>query len=244
MCSQAVCRGACCPRKWLWFGHELLAQTARLAIPRRLAARTRSAVEEVARSRPAGLLARHRGQLFGACCARGKKTGPNPTDLRKAGSKHHIITEAHGVPLKAIVTAANDHDVTQLLPLVSGIPPIAGKPGRPRLARSAKAIAPTTRSRIGGPWPGAAFVVCWPAAIRHMAAVWARRAGWLNAHWPGVNFQKKCASRDSRSEEVYCSLILPLRMTSAYLAISRLTWAPSWSGELATGSSPSVTMKS
>jgi transposase len=30
------------------------------------------------------------------------------------------------------VTAANDHDVTQLIPLVEQIPPVAGKPGRPR----------------------------------------------------------------------------------------------------------------
>jgi transposase len=30
------------------------------------------------------------------------------------------------------LTKANRHDVTQLLPLVEAIPPIAGKPGRPR----------------------------------------------------------------------------------------------------------------
>lgn len=31
-----------------------------------------------------------------------------------------------------ILTKANRHDVTQLLPLVEAIPPIGGKPGRPR----------------------------------------------------------------------------------------------------------------
>ena len=30
------------------------------------------------------------------------------------------------------LTGANAHDVTQLLPLVEAIPPVAGKPGRPR----------------------------------------------------------------------------------------------------------------
>jgi len=30
------------------------------------------------------------------------------------------------------LTGANRHDVTQMLPLVDGIPPVAGKPGRPR----------------------------------------------------------------------------------------------------------------
>jgi transposase len=34
--------------------------------------------------------------------------------------------------LAATVTAANRHDVTQLLPLVDAIPPVSGKRGRPR----------------------------------------------------------------------------------------------------------------
>ena len=71
-------------------------------------------------------------QLLGACRARGKKTGPNPTDRRKAGSKHHLLTDAQGIPLTVILTEANRNDVTQLLPLVNGIPPIAGKRGAPR----------------------------------------------------------------------------------------------------------------
>ena len=59
-------------------------------------------------------------------------TGPNPTDRGKPGSKHHIIVDANGIPLAAIVTAANVNDVTQLIPLVDALPPIAGKPGAPR----------------------------------------------------------------------------------------------------------------
>ena len=62
----------------------------------------------------------------------GKKTGPNPTDRRKPGSKHHVITDARGIPLAVILTGANRHDVTQLLPLVEAIPPIRGQRGRPR----------------------------------------------------------------------------------------------------------------
>lgn len=62
----------------------------------------------------------------------GGKTGPNPTDRRKLGSKHHLITDAHGAPFAAILTAANVNDVTQLMPLVDAIPPIAGRPGPPR----------------------------------------------------------------------------------------------------------------
>jgi transposase len=62
----------------------------------------------------------------------GEKTGPNPTDRRKRGSKHHVLTDAQGIPLAALVTGAHRHDVTQLLPLLEAIPPVRGKRGRPR----------------------------------------------------------------------------------------------------------------
>jgi len=42
-----------------------------------------------------------------------------------------LVVDAAGTPLAAILTAANRHDVTQLLPLVDAIPAIRGKPGRP-----------------------------------------------------------------------------------------------------------------
>ena len=62
----------------------------------------------------------------------GERTGPSPVDRRKKGSKHHILTDGHGVPLAATTTAANVKDVTQLRGLVEAIPPVRGKPGRPR----------------------------------------------------------------------------------------------------------------
>lgn len=43
-----------------------------------------------------------------------------------------MITESGGLPLAAKVTAANAHDVTQLLPLVDAIPPLCGQVGHPR----------------------------------------------------------------------------------------------------------------
>ena len=52
-------------------------------------------------------------------------------DRRKRGSKHHLVVDANGVPLAATLTAANRHDVTQLIPLIDAIPPIKGKPGAP-----------------------------------------------------------------------------------------------------------------
>jgi len=42
------------------------------------------------------------------------------------------LTDAGGVPLVVQLAAANEHDVTTLLPLVVEIPAVAGKPGRPK----------------------------------------------------------------------------------------------------------------
>ncbi|MGP8296735.1 IS5 family transposase [Streptomyces inhibens] len=61
----------------------------------------------------------------------GPATGPSPVDRGKAGSKHHLIVEAHGIPLAAITTGGNRNDVTQLIPLIQAVPPIRGKRGQP-----------------------------------------------------------------------------------------------------------------
>ncbi|MHC3456062.1 IS5 family transposase [Streptomyces prasinus] len=62
----------------------------------------------------------------------GAATGPSPVDRHKTGSKHHVICDGRGTPLHLITTAANVNDITQTLALVDGIPPVAGRPGRPR----------------------------------------------------------------------------------------------------------------
>jgi transposase len=62
----------------------------------------------------------------------GEGTGPSPVDRAKAGSKHHVITDASGIPLASSVTAANVNDVTEMAPLFNKIPEVAGKVGRPR----------------------------------------------------------------------------------------------------------------
>ena len=110
---------------------DLLASTAGLA--------GGGGVEEspsrAARGVPPGgqdrLVARGRGQLERSSLKRGLQTGPDPTDRARAGSKHHILTEAQGIPLVVTLTGADAHDVTQLLPLVDAIPPLRGKCGRP-----------------------------------------------------------------------------------------------------------------
>src|SRR5437016_800408 len=58
----------------------------------------------------------------------GDDTGPSPTDRGKSGSKHHVLTDAQGIPLNATVTAANVNEVTQGLQVLAGMPPGGGQP--------------------------------------------------------------------------------------------------------------------
>jgi IS5 family transposase len=63
----------------------------------------------------------------------GQKTGPNPTDKGKSGSKRHVVVDREGIPLSVIHSAANVHDSSVLEEAVDAISPIR-KPsrGRPR----------------------------------------------------------------------------------------------------------------
>jgi transposase len=63
---------------------------------------------------------------------KGLQTGPSPVNRRKSGSKHELITDASGVPLAFLLTAANRNDCLDLVALVEAIPPVRGKRGRPR----------------------------------------------------------------------------------------------------------------
>jgi len=119
-------------RNGLWVWNDLLEETPRLAGGWRLAGHSARVPQPSATSRSARLVTRGGGQFQRPRRFWGDKTGPNPTDRRKNGSKHHVLTDANGIPLAATVTGANRHDVTQLLPLVDAIPPISGKRGRPR----------------------------------------------------------------------------------------------------------------
>ena len=98
---------------------------------RRVAAAPRGAPGEAprqGRDRPVG----RSGRLGVAAGAQGgEATGPNPTDRGRAGSKHHAVVDAKGVPLAVVTTGANRNDVTQLVPLVEAIPAARGRPGRP-----------------------------------------------------------------------------------------------------------------
>jgi transposase len=55
---------------------------------------------------------------------RGQKVGPNPTDRGKSGSKRHLLTDALGLPLNVVLTAANVHDSKVFEQLLDAVAPI------------------------------------------------------------------------------------------------------------------------
>nr|WP_157774704.1 IS5 family transposase [Melittangium boletus] len=63
---------------------------------------------------------------------KGARTGPNPTDRGRAGSTHHVVVDRRGLPLAALLSAANVHDKREALPLLDAVPPVQGPRGRPR----------------------------------------------------------------------------------------------------------------
>jgi len=91
----------------LWLRQHVLASPREGATRGRLEAASSRAADRTAPPRPARSGPRGRRQRVAPRAARGEKTGPNPTDRRKAGSKHHVLTDAHGIPVVARLTSAN-----------------------------------------------------------------------------------------------------------------------------------------
>ena len=51
----------------------------------------------------------------------GDKTGCNPTDRGKLGTKRHVIADKNGIPLSVVITAANVHDVKAAIKTLDSI---------------------------------------------------------------------------------------------------------------------------
>ena len=66
--------------------------------------------------------------------------GANPVDRGKPGSKLHLVCDGGGLPLTAVVTAANVNDTTMFQAIVADIPPVRTPAGR-RRTRPAKVHA-------------------------------------------------------------------------------------------------------
>ncbi len=73
-----------------------------------------------------------RGQRVHRSEKGGAETGPNPTDRGKPGTKRHLVTDRRGIPLAFLLSGANTHDSRPFEDLLDAVPPVAGKPGRPR----------------------------------------------------------------------------------------------------------------
>ena len=118
-----------------------LATVARLAASRCLGRVTRRAPGHVSPGRSTGLVTGKPGLGQCAGSARAKRgaqdiaqaVGPNPTDRGKQGTKRHVVVDAKGTPLCAVLSGANVNDHLVLEEAIEAIPPIRnGKPGRPR----------------------------------------------------------------------------------------------------------------
>jgi transposase len=75
----------------------------------------------------------------------GDHVGANPVDRGKPGSKLQLVCDGGGLPLTAVVTAANVNDTTMFQAVVDDVPPIRTPAGR-RRTRPGKVPAerPTT----------------------------------------------------------------------------------------------------
>ena len=113
-------------------GRDVLEAAARLATSRAMAATAPRVAAAFALGRPHRL----EPSVYGQRVHRGKKggaaTGPNPTDRGKAGTKRHLLTDRHGLPLAFVLTGANVHDSVPLAELLDTAAPVRGKRGRPR----------------------------------------------------------------------------------------------------------------
>lgn len=58
----------------------------------------------------------------------GAEAGPSPVDRARSGTKHHLLVDATGIPLAAVITAANRNDSKAIEPLLDAVRPV--RPGR------------------------------------------------------------------------------------------------------------------
>jgi putative transposase len=58
----------------------------------------------------------------------GKKTGKNPTDRGKLGTKRSVLTDGRGVPLSIVVAGANAPDMKLAAQTLDGIPILRPRP--------------------------------------------------------------------------------------------------------------------
>lgn len=116
-------------RNGLWQRHDLLAEVAGLATGRGVGCTPSDLPGTTVPGRPDRLVKGFHRLRQRSGSRGGEKTGPNPTDRRKSGSKRHLVVERKGIPLVIRHTAANVGDITMLLELVDAIPILPSSDG-------------------------------------------------------------------------------------------------------------------
>ena len=124
--------GISAARVGLWQWDDLLATVAGLASRRSMEGHLGNAARRTRFSRCDRLVDVGDRQLFAPGSFWGQKTGPNPTDRGKSGSKRHLLTDGAGTPLAIKHSAANLHDSQMAIELVDAVPPIKQPRGAPR----------------------------------------------------------------------------------------------------------------
>lgn len=116
----------------MWLGRDMLEAPTRLAKSWGVGQAAPGTAAAAAPSRAYRLEPGLYGQRVHCSKKGGTATGPNPTDRGKAGTKRHLLTDRHGLPLAFVLTGANVHDSVPLAQLLDAVVPVQGRRGRPR----------------------------------------------------------------------------------------------------------------
>ena len=171
--------------------HDVLATTPRLARGWCLEADMEATFGRIGIGRPNRLVNIRDRQLLRASSFWGAKTGPNPTDRGKNGSKRHLMVDGSGTPLAITHTGANCHDSEMAIPLVNAVPPIKQPRGALRsVPMNCSRIEPMMRKpRFVNPCASGESSRWLLTATPSTAAAWANSAtslkpvSWFSVKW-------------------------------------------------------------
>jgi hypothetical protein len=119
----------------------------------------------------------------------------SPVDRGRAGSKHHLLVDATGIPLACTLTAGNRNDVTQLIPARrAGAACARQSEGRDAGRSESPPTVATTTTSTGANFASAGSARRSRAARRRTAPGSAAPAGSSSAPSPGCTTSSGCSS--------------------------------------------------
>lgn len=169
-------------REW----HDLLATPAGVAAGGSVGASPSGAARPAWPVRADRLGARRHRCQQRAGQKRGAKTGRNPVDRGKPGTKHHLLTDPKGLPLVVASTGANRQESSVFEAMIDAISPIKqARGGRRRRPGSCMATKPLTIRAAGRSCSTTGSSAESPVSRSTPKDGWAAIAGSLNAPSPG-----------------------------------------------------------